>query len=109
MPRRCGRSSPRSSRAARPRAWVNLGLALSDQGRFDEGYAAFATVLPPAQARANVGVALARGGLYERAEATLRQALDEDATLPQAQVALRRVEEQLRPPATRPAGDGGAT
>ncbi len=106
----------RRSLAADPgyaRAWVNLGLALADQGRPEDGYAAFQKVLPPAQARADVGVALARRGRYREAEASLKDALGQDATLPQAQVALRWVEDQLHPPATRPADagdpDGGGT
>ena len=91
------------------RAWVNLGLALADQQRFDDSYAAFARALPPAQARANVGVAQARQGRLPEAQMSLESALAQDSTLPEARVALQWVRDQSHPPATRPAGAEAGT
>ncbi|MCS6853091.1 MAG: tetratricopeptide repeat protein, partial [Gemmataceae bacterium] len=50
------------------RAWVNLGLVLGQQERYDESYQAFAQVLTPAEARSNVGVILMQHGKFEEAK-----------------------------------------
>jgi Tfp pilus assembly protein PilF len=75
------------------RAWVNLGLALGAQGRYPESYEAFARVLSPGEARANVGVLQAQQGRREEARASLRQALELCPELRSARAVLARVED----------------
>jgi Tfp pilus assembly protein PilF len=81
------------------RAWVNLGLALGQQGRAADSHAAFARVLTPAEAHANVGVLLARRGRTDEARPHLQQAVALDPARKAAQVVLDR----LGAPAAAPA------
>lgn len=71
-----------------PRAWINLGMALGTQGQFDASFAAFAKVVTPAEARANVAVLQARYGRADEARQSLMLALDENPQLPHARSLL---------------------
>jgi len=75
------------------KAWVNLGLALAEQGRREESLEAFGKSVSPAVAHANLGVVLLRKGLRDEAEATIRQAIALDPSLQQARLALRYLEQ----------------
>ena len=110
--RNCAAAEPYLRRAVQvdpheDRAWINLGLTLGAEKRFDESYAAFAAVLPPAQAKADVGLLLAQQGRYHEADATLRQALSLDPTLAQPQVVLDWVDARLQSPTAAPTPPGG--
>jgi tetratricopeptide (TPR) repeat protein len=88
------------------RAWVNLGLALGRQGRYEESYEAFAKAVTPAEARYNVGAVLANQGAqlmqernyeearrkHEEAKQALRQALSLDPNLAKARAVLAVLE-----------------
>jgi tetratricopeptide (TPR) repeat protein len=93
------------------RAWVNLGLALAQQGRYDEGLAAFGKAVTPAEARANLGFVLAAQGKRDEAKDAYRQALALEPTLKVAQAALAKLEAPPTPKAaesttgTVPAGN----
>ena len=75
------------------RAWVNLGLVLGKEGRYEESCDAFAHAVRPAQARADVAVLLAEEGKLEEAKATLRKALALEPGLQLAQVVLAVLEQ----------------
>ena len=77
------------------RAWVNLGLVLGHQERYQESYEAFAKVVNPGQARGNVGIILAKQGKVDEAKETLRQALSLEPDLKPARVVLARLEAPL--------------
>lgn len=69
----------RKSTVAAPdhkRAWVNLGLAVAQQGRLEEAYAAFVRAGTPADAHTNVAFVLATQGKRDDARAAYRRALD---------------------------------
>jgi Tfp pilus assembly protein PilF len=74
------------------RAWVNLGLVLGQQERYEESYDAFTKVVNPAEARGNVGVILARQGKHGEAKEALRQALALEPDLKPARVVLAKLE-----------------
>jgi Tfp pilus assembly protein PilF len=75
------------------RAWVNLGLALGEQERFQESYEAFAKVLGPGAAHSNVGVILASHQRKAEAEAAFKQALAIQRDLPQPRAFLAHFEQ----------------
>ncbi len=77
---------------AHERAAVNLGIVLGKQGRFDESLKSFSLVLAPAQARCNVGMLMALAGRTDEARSAIRQALQLEPGLRQAQVLLARLE-----------------
>jgi Tfp pilus assembly protein PilF len=77
-----------------PTAWVNLGLVLGSQGRFDESYDAFAKAVTPAQARSNVGVLMAKLGRTDEAKQAFQQALDTEPDLKQARSFLSVLEQR---------------
>jgi tetratricopeptide (TPR) repeat protein len=81
------------------RAWVNLGLALGKQQRYEESCSAFAHAVRPAAARPNVAAVLAEEGRLEEAKTALRHALAEEPDLQLAKVVLA-VLEQSAPHAT---------
>ena len=70
------------------RAWINLGLVLGEQRRYDESYEAFARVLTPAEARSNVGVILARQGRHDEARSHIETARKFDSGTPALPKAL---------------------
>jgi Tfp pilus assembly protein PilF len=63
------------------RAWMNLGLVLGEQGRYDEAQQAFQHAVSPAAAKNNVAVILARNGEVDRARTLFQQASVEDPSL----------------------------
>lgn len=75
------------------RAWINLGLALSQQGKYTEGLEAFAKAVTPAEAHANLGFVLAtQNGKRAEAIQAYHQALVLEPMLPVAREALARLE-----------------
>jgi tetratricopeptide (TPR) repeat protein len=74
------------------RAWVNLGLALGEQGRYPESFDAFSKVLGPAAAHSNLGVILASHERPAEADAEFKQALRLNPDLPQARAFLAQLE-----------------
>ncbi len=78
-------------------AWVNLGMLLGRQGRWDESREAFARAVGQAAAHSNVGVLMARAGRREQALAELRQALALDPALKPARAFLEYLESPPRP------------
>ncbi|HEV8002815.1 MAG TPA: tetratricopeptide repeat protein [Planctomycetaceae bacterium] len=85
------------------RAWVNLGLALGEQERFQESFEAFVKVLGPAAAHSNVGVILAAHQRKSEAEAAFKQALAIQNDLPQPRAFLAHFEQPAN--ASRSAGE----
>ncbi len=75
-------------------AWGNLGMALGALGRASESYEAFAHVVRPAQAHANVGILLARAGQEAPARQQLQQALALEPNLPQARAVLAQLDKR---------------
>lgn len=73
-------------------AWTNLGLALGQQGRYQESYEAFARAVGPAAAHSNVGVLLAGHGRRSEALAAFRQALAANPQIPQARAFVAYLE-----------------
>ncbi len=74
------------------RAWVNLGLALSQQGKYQEGLEAFQKAVSPAEAQANLGFVLVVQGRSDEAIAAYRRALELEPELRPAHAALARLE-----------------
>jgi Tfp pilus assembly protein PilF len=74
-----------------PRATTNLGIALAEQGRYDEAEAVFARAATRAAAANNVAMFLARHGRRADAEAKFRQALTLEPSLQPAADGLARL------------------
>jgi Tfp pilus assembly protein PilF len=81
------------------RAWVNLGLALGQQGKYPEALAAFEKAVRPAEARCNLAFVLWTQGKRDQARELYREALEMDPGLELARAALARME---RPPVQKP-------
>lgn len=82
-----------------PRAWMNLGLTLGQQGRTDECREAFARAgLSQAEALSNLGFILTTQGKRDEARQAYREALRLQPNLGIARAALQKLET----PATRP-------
>lgn len=77
---------------ANKRAWVNLGMALGQQARYEEALDAFRKAVTPAEAEANLGFILATQGKRADAATAYRRALQLEPTLKVAQGALARLE-----------------
>ncbi len=75
------------------RAWVNLGLALGEQERFQESFKAFSEVLGPAAAHSNVGVILAAHQRQSEAQSEFKQAIALQSDLPQPRAFLAHFEQ----------------
>jgi len=75
------------------RAWINLGMTLAQQGKYDEAFVVFTKAVSSAEAHANLGFVKASQP-NRRAEAieSYRQALTIEPTLEVAQKALKRLE-----------------
>jgi tetratricopeptide (TPR) repeat protein len=73
-------------------AWVNLGLALAQQGKYQEALEASIKAVTPAEAHVNVGFVLVTQGKRAEAIAAYRQALQFEPTLQKAQAALAKLE-----------------
>lgn len=70
------------------KAWINLGVVLGEERRYDESFQAFCNVLTPAEAHSNVGVILARHGDTAAARAAFQMALAMQPDLKQAHAIL---------------------
>jgi len=74
------------------RAWVNLGMALGQQGKSQDSIAAFEKAVSPAEARYNLGFVLASQGKKDESMTAYKQALQLEPTLQNARVALGKLE-----------------
>ena len=73
-----GREVPAASMAVdkkHQRAWMNLAMALAQQGRDEESLEAFARVVSPAEAQANLAFLLTTQGKFAEARQAYRRAL----------------------------------
>ena len=84
--------------ARHPRAAINLGLALAQQGNTDAALRAFSRAVSPAQAQANLAFVLTAQGKREEARAAYRQALQLDPGLALARDALAKLDGTAPPP-----------
>ena len=73
---------------AHKRAWVNLGLILAEQARYDDAFAAFTQAVSPAAAHNNLGIIQARQGRIDLARVELARAKQLEPTLRQPQAVL---------------------
>lgn len=93
------------------RAWVNLGLILAEQERYDEAYEAFTKAVSPAAAHNNLGIILARQGRAAEAREHLAEAQKIDPTLRQPQAVLAYLEklerDEVELAAAEEASEGG--
>jgi Tfp pilus assembly protein PilF len=79
------------------RAWMNLGMTLAQQGKYEESFAVFTKAVSPAEAHANLGFILAQQpNRQSEAIQAYRQALAIEPALLVAQKALQRLEGQPR-------------
>jgi tetratricopeptide (TPR) repeat protein len=69
-------------------AWVNLGLALAQQGKLEESLEAFSHAVSTAEAYSNLGFVLAVQGKKPEAAAAYRRALELEPALKIAQTAV---------------------
>jgi tetratricopeptide (TPR) repeat protein len=74
------------------RAWVNLGMVLGEQQRYQESLGAFGKALPAAQAQCNLAFLLTTQGKREEARQAYRTALSLDPTLVLAQGAMDKLD-----------------
>jgi len=84
------------------RAWVNLGLALAQQGKDQDGLEAFLHAVSPAEAHANLGFVLASRGMKPEAVAEYRRALELEPTLQPARTAVEKLERPQSTPVVLP-------
>ena len=77
------------------RSWVNLGVILAEQERYDEAYEAFAHAVNPAAAHNNLGIILARQGRIDDARRELVEAQRLDPTLRQPPNVLQQLSEEF--------------
>lgn len=63
------------------RAWINLGLTLGAQERYQEAYEAFVRAVTPAESKANVALVMAHNGDYAKAESEMQQAIQQQPDL----------------------------
>lgn len=70
------------------RAWMNLGITLAHQTRYQEAFDAFARVVGPAAAHSNVGAIMAKQGQVQQAKKAFQQALSLNRALRQPQAFL---------------------
>jgi Tfp pilus assembly protein PilF len=90
----------RQAVAANPghkRAWVNLGLTLGQQQRYDESLAAFGNAVTPAQAQCNLGFVFTTQGKWDEARVAYGNALRLDGSLTLARAALDKLEKAGAP------------
>jgi tetratricopeptide (TPR) repeat protein len=73
-------------------AWVNLGLALAQQGKQQESLEAFSHAVSAAEAWSNIGFVLAVQNKKPEALAAYRKALELEPALKIAQAAIQRLE-----------------
>ncbi len=78
-------------------AWVNLGLALAQQGKQQEALEAFSHAVSTAEAYSNLGFVLAVQGKKPEALAAYRRALELEPALKIAYAAVLRLESPEQP------------
>jgi Tfp pilus assembly protein PilF len=81
------------------RAWVNLGMDLCQQQRYDEGLAAFSQAVSKAEAHSNVAFILTVQGKFDKARLEYRNALELNPNLTIARQALSKLERRETPAA----------
>jgi Tfp pilus assembly protein PilF len=81
-----------ASNAKHNRAWVNLGLTLGQQRRYDDSLQAFQHATSEAEAHSNMAFVYATQGKQDEAKAEYRKALALEPALRTAQLALARLE-----------------
>jgi tetratricopeptide (TPR) repeat protein len=85
--------------ASHKRAWLNLGLTLAAQARWQESYDTFLMAVAPGEAHCNLGFCMASQGMYEDAKNQYRKAVEIDPGLQMARVAITKLE-NMPPPGT---------
>jgi tetratricopeptide (TPR) repeat protein len=88
------------------RAWINLGLALGQQQRYDESLQAFCKVLSEAEAKSNLGFILTTQCKREEARQAYRDALRLEPGLRIAQLALDKLDHPGSPSEVAPTNRG---
>ena len=68
--------------AKHARAWINLGLALGQQGKYSESTQAFEKAVRPAKARCNLAFVMSTQGKFEKAREFICEALKLDPGTP---------------------------
>lgn len=86
------------------KAWVNLGMALAQQGKARESLDAFGKVVSPGAAQANLGMILAQSGRHQEAKQALRQALALEPDAKLARTVLAALEKRSPPVADQTPG-----
>ena len=81
------------------RAWMNLGLALGQQKKYEESLEAFEKAVRPAEARCNLAFVMSTQGKTDQARELYHEALKLDPGLKLARQALAKLD---RPAATKP-------
>jgi Tfp pilus assembly protein PilF len=79
------------------RAWINLGMDLCQQQRYDEGLTAFTHAVSKAEAHSNVAFILTVQGNFEKARLEYRTALELNPNLTIAREALAKLERHEAP------------
>ncbi|MGO9596482.1 MAG: tetratricopeptide repeat protein [Isosphaeraceae bacterium] len=79
------------------RAWINLGMALAQQGKVEEAFKAFTKVVSPADAKSNIGMILAQNGKKGDAKAAFRESLEIEPDAPRTRAALAQLEKEKPP------------
>lgn len=85
--------------AANKKAWVNLGLALAQQGRYPESLEAFAKGATQAEAYQNLAFVLTAQKKFDEAKGAYRKALELEPGLRVSQAALAKLEGRDTQPA----------
>lgn len=98
---RAVKADPKHKRAA-----VNLGMALAQQGRWDEALQAFTKVVRPAEAHCNLAFALATQGRTEEAKQHYQRELELDPGMKLAREVLARLENPPPPGPKKEPGGG---
>ncbi len=79
------------------RAWINLGMALAQQGKVEEAFKAFTKVVSPAEAKSNLGMILAQNGKNGAAKQAFRESLEMEPDAPATRAALAQLEKEKPP------------
>ncbi len=94
------------------RAWVNLGLTLGQQQRYEDSLAAFEKAVSPGEAHCNLAFVLATQGKLPEAREAYRDALRLEPRLPLARAGLDRLDRPLLTPsiaAAKSSSDGNSS
>ncbi len=71
--------------------WLNLGLALGQQGKYEDSLAAFEKAVRPAEARCNLAFVLCTQRKFDQARKLYQEALEMDPSLTLARKGLNRL------------------